>query len=98
MEFFYAKFGAINLETTFSLARMYSGLSLEQLVEKMAIKPRKILGLPLPKIAEGEKANLTLFQADEKWTYSKKNKQSKARNSPVLGQELVGKVVQIVNG
>ncbi|MEW6467632.1 MAG: dihydroorotase [Bacteroidota bacterium] len=97
VEFDHAAFGMTGLETAFALANMNRGkMSLAQLVEKMALNPRKILGLPVPKIRKGEKANLTLFDPDLGWTLEGNAVRSKSRNTPFMGKKLRGKALWIV--
>ena len=96
VEFDQAEFGITALETTFSLARMHSGLPLEDIIEKLTTQPRKILRLPAVTIAENQPANLTVFAPDETWVFEKSF--SKSKNTPFLGQEMTGKVVGVVNG
>lgn len=88
LEFLYADFGAIGLETTFiALAsHLKNELSLDTIVEKLAIRPREILDLDVPKIEERSNANLTLFQTDIKWQFSENDIHSKSKNSPFIGQ------------
>jgi len=63
LEFLYADFGMIGLETTYALlqSELSKQMGVADIVEKLAYQPRKILNLPVPAIKEGEKANVTLF-------------------------------------
>jgi dihydroorotase len=99
LEFTYADFGVIGLETSFAVANMnLSGcLSLEQLIEKLAIVPRQLLGIDIPAIEEGKVANLTIFDPKQNWVYEEKNIKSKSKNSPFIGQKLKGKVLGVIN-
>ncbi len=96
IEFETAAYGMLGLQTALPLA-VKAGLSVWQIVEKMAINPRKILGLPLQSIAESQKANLVLFDMDTEWEYNNENNFSKSSNSPFLGTVLKGKVWLCVN-
>lgn len=98
LEFPYAEFGMIGLETTFSLCRTFLGntLSIKDLVEKMSLRPRQILGLPIPEIKPGARADLTIFDPDAEWILSEADIRSKSRNTPFFGQKLKGKVLGIV--
>lgn len=96
VEFEVAEFGIIGLQTTFSLA-LQAGLPLELLIEKLTIGPRKILNLEVPVIAEGQKANLVVFDTQQQWAYTKQNNQSKSYNSPFIGKQLTGKVLLTCN-
>lgn len=91
VEFDLAAFGMIGLETCFALANE-AGVNPEQVVKAMSINPRKIVGLPIPTIKEGEKAEVVVFDTKAKWTYSKTHSLSK--NSPVLGMEMNGGVLK----
>jgi dihydroorotase len=96
-EFDNAAFGAIGLETAFAAANTYSGLPLPQLISKLAIKPREILGLEVPVIASGNIANLSLFNPKEKWTFTEKDIRSKSSNSPFIGTTFKGKALAVYN-
>src|SRR3569833_321578 len=63
VEFEMAEFGIISLQTAFATA-LEAGLSMEMIIEKMAINPRKILNVEVPVIAEGQEANLVVLDKD----------------------------------
>ncbi len=98
-EFDLAAFGAEGLETAFAVA--YTALkdliSSEQIIEKVSCAPRKIVSLPVLKISEGEKANLTLINLKDEWTVSENDIQSKSKNNPFTGMKLFGKIKAVVN-
>ena len=98
LEFPYADFGMIGLETCFALCRtfLHKQLTVNDLVEKMSFSPRKVLGLPIPKIAPGERAELTVFDPDAEWVLEAKDIRSKSRNTPFIGQKFKGKVLGII--
>ncbi len=100
LEFPYAEFGMIGLETSFALCRSFLSkkLKVNDLVEKMSLAPRRILGLPIPKISPGELAELTVFDPDAAWVLEEKNIRSKSRNTPFVGQSLKGKVLGVISG
>ena len=100
LEFAYAKFGAIGLETAYAAAQtaLNDTLSAIQLVDKLAIQPRKLLGLEVPTITKGAVANLTAFDPKKKWTLLKNEIRSKSKNSPFIDRELTGKALAVVNG
>lgn len=101
VEYQTAPFGIIGLETALGLAITElvkkNVLSLYQLVEKFSVNPRKILGLPTIRIAEGEPANFTVFDPAAGWIVDPKQFKSLARNTPFGGFRLVGKPVGILN-
>ena len=96
VEFEVAEYGITGFQTTLALA-LQSGLPVELLVEKLSINPREILGVEVPVIAEGEKANIVLFDVDVTWEYNSKSNRSKSTNSPFMGQNLKGKVLLTYN-
>jgi len=99
LEFVYAQAGVIGLETTFAVSRsqLNKTLDIEGLIDKLAIAPRRVFGLKIPKIAEGEQANLCLFDPDKNWIFTDKNIYSKSKNTPFVGHELQGKILAVMN-
>lgn len=97
LEFPYAEFGAIGLETAFSVARTATRdrLSVELLIDRLTTRPRQLLGITEPAIAEGQAANLTLFDPEKTWTPRLNDIKSKSKNTPFLGSELVGKALAV---
>lgn len=95
LEFDHADFGITGLETAFSLALMHSGLSTEDVIEKLTDTPRRILRLAEVRIEEGAEANLTFFEPDSEWVFTKSY--SKSKNTPFLGQTLKGRVRGVIN-
>jgi dihydroorotase len=90
VEFEIAKYGIIGLQTVLPLL-FKAGFTPEEIVDKLAIGPRNILGIAVPALKEGENANLVLFD-DSEWIYNRENNFSKSANSPFLNQTLNGKV------
>lgn len=101
VEYAFAPFGIVGLETALGLGIRElvkaKVLSLPQLIEKLSTNPRRILNLPQIKIAVGERANMTIFDARLEWTVDAGQFRSKSKNSPFHGWRLVGKPFAIVN-
>ena len=100
LEFPYAEFGMIGLETLFPLCCTFgkNKLALPLLVEKLSLAPRRILGLPVPAIQEGAAAELTVFDPFETFTFTQEHIGSKSHNTPFVGQTFQGKVLGTVTG
>ena len=101
VEYMFAPFGIVGLETALGLAIKElvdtKILTIAELIEKFSHNPRKTLHLPQIKIAEGEIANLTLFDPSIEWVVDIRKFKSKSKNSPFDGYKLRGKAVGIIN-
>jgi dihydroorotase len=101
VEFIAAPFGIVGLETAIglSISQLVEPkiLTLLQNIEKLSTNPRRILHLPEIKIAEGEKANLTLLDPTIEWSVKVQQFKSKSKNSPFDGWKLKGKALGILN-
>ena len=94
MEFDLAKNGTIGMESAFGA--LLTVLPLEIIVEKLTYG-RTIFNIPTESISENSSPNLTLFNPEGKWIFSKENILSKSKNSAFLGTEMKGKVYGIIN-
>ncbi|RPI15007.1 MAG: dihydroorotase [Ignavibacteriae bacterium] len=96
-----APFGIIGLETSIGLTYTYlvkkGIISIDDMIYKMSINPRKILNLPQIKMQVGEKANFTILDLNKEWEVKEEYLHSKSKNSPFLGWKLTGKSVGILN-
>ncbi len=96
-EFGLAEFGAVGLSECFAALHTFAkNLDFERLINCLSIGSYDYLGLSSPKIEEGAKAILTLFDTEESYVVNAND--SKVQNNPFLGQELKGKVIGIING
>jgi len=95
-----APFGVTGLETAFSA--LYTQLvepgvvPLETILERMSAGPARVFGLPVPRIAVGERANLVVLDLDAEWTVDEGVFRSRSVNSWLLGARLRGKVTRTV--
>ncbi len=94
MEFDMAKNGTIGLESAFGA--LLTVLPLETVIEKLT-QGKEIFSIDESVIKEGNKANLTLFNPEEKWTFGKESILSKSKNSAFLGESMKGKAYGIYN-
>ena len=94
MEFDLAKNGTIGLESTFGA--LLTVLPLEKVIEKLTAG-KATFGIESQTIAEGSKANITLFNPNGKSKFTKENILSKSKNSAFLGIEINGKAYGIYN-
>jgi len=96
VEFEIASYGIIGLQTALPVA-LKAGLSLDIILEKMAIAPRNILGIAIPELKTGNSANFILINPEEVWELDEESNRSKSSNSPLLGKSLKGKVKLVYN-
>ncbi len=89
LEFDAAEFGAVGLQTVFSVCLEHLGL--EKTLEKLVYNPRKIFRLAETHIAVGQEADFTLFSTEEEFTCTEEWLKSKGKNTPFLGHGLKGK-------
>ena len=94
MEFDLAKNGTIGLESAFGA--LLTVLPLEKVIEKLTAG-KATFGIESQTIAEGSKANITLFNPNGKSKFTKENILSKSKNSAFLGIEINGKAYGIYN-
>ena len=101
VEFIYAPNGIIGLETAWSVVckrLLQSGkLSLQQVIDKLVVNPRKVLNLPVPELLTGSRANLTIFSSSHRWVCRKEELHSKSVNTPYLNEEMTGCAWAIYN-
>lgn len=90
VEFSQAKDGVIGLETAFGAIN--SVLDLEDFIDNLTIKPKAIFGLENYTIAEGNKADITLFDPKVEIVFTKQQILSTSKNSPFINKKLKGKV------
>ena len=96
-----AEFGMIGLESCFGAVNKVlvkeNGMSLKSLIEKLTVNPRKVMSLEQNLFSIGCKAQITVLNPNEKWTFKNEHILSKSSNSPFLGKELIGRVKYVVS-
>jgi dihydroorotase len=65
-------------------------------LERLSAGPALIFGLPVPRIEEGERANLVLIDLDATWRVAEDGFRSKSTNSWLLGESLHGAIVKTI--
>ena len=97
-EFEYAQPGMIGLETTFAVINhLFPEMKNEKLVELFSTNARCIFFPMENVIAEGNIADLTLFDRNQPFTYNTSTIKSKSHNSSFINKNLKGKVIGIIN-
>ena len=94
MEFDLAANGTIGLENAFG--SLSTVLPLNVIIEKLTAG-KSIFPIENTSISEGSNANLTFFNPESDWTFTKAQILSKSKNSAFLNVEMKGKVYGIYN-
>ncbi|MDR0984734.1 MAG: dihydroorotase [Ruminococcus sp.] len=90
--------GSIGLETALSAVITAIGFDFDIIEKLMVVRPREILGLPVPEIKVGNRAEFVIFDPAEKWVVDPENFKSKSKNSAFNGMELTGKIKYVISG
>ncbi|MEP4533391.1 MAG: dihydroorotase [Cyclobacteriaceae bacterium] len=99
LEFDLADFGQISMQLVYPmLLEVKDELPLEISFDKLANGARKILGFDLVSIAEGQKAQLAVFDPDLEWDLNLETNKSRSQNTPYWGKTIKGKSIGIING
>lgn len=96
LEFEYADYGMIGMETALGLLLTYTDIPLEILIDALAYSPRKIINRQLT-IDVDKIGEFTIFNTSEEWNFEEQNILSKSKNTPYIGKALKGKVKAIFN-
>jgi len=99
VEFDYAPFGIIGLETELplSLTQLYhtGKLGLSQVISKFTVGPARLMNLKKGTLSVGADADITVFAPDLEWQPDRAQNASKAFNSPFFGWPLKGRAVAV---
>jgi dihydroorotase len=102
VEFDFAPFGIIGLETGLALSLELVKkkiLDVKTLVGKLTANPARLLRLKKGDLSLGADADITIIDLEHEWTYDVARSASKSRNSPFHGRKLCGRAATtIVNG
>ena len=95
LPFAQAASGMIGLETLLpiSLDLVHNKhLSLLALLDRLALAPARLLGLPAGRLKKGAPADLILFDPEQAWQIREKDFRSKSKNSAFDGRPVQGRV------
>jgi dihydroorotase len=101
VEFDKAAFGITGLEVALGLAitHLHRGrkIPLARIVELMSTNPARIVNLGnRGTLAKGSMADVTIFDANKRWTYDVTKTRSRSRNTPYDGAQLYGKPIYTI--
>jgi dihydroorotase len=100
VEFDYAPFGITGLETQLPLSLMQlvdPGLiSLSDLIGKFTVAPARLLGLAQGTLKPGADADVTVFDPERQWHFTREQSASKSRNTPFHNWPLKGRAIYTI--
>ena len=100
VEFAYAPFGVIGLETAVPICLtelFHKGiLNISELVSKFTKVPADVLGIDVGSIELGQKADITILNTEIEHVIDKNKFYSKSRNTPFHGRKVKGKAVATI--
>ncbi|WP_323789830.1 dihydroorotase [Psychroserpens sp.] len=94
IEFDYAKYGTIGLESAFGA--LNSVFTIKKTIELLT-KGKQRFGIEPSPISIGNKADLSIFDPNESYIFSKEEMLSRSKNSMFENKELKGKVYGIIS-
>jgi dihydroorotase len=102
VEFDFAPFGIIGLETALGLSVIElvekKVLTWPGLISKLSSNPAAILGIGRQGLKKGSPADIVIIDPSAKYVYAKESIESKSKNSPFVGWELKGRAVAVLVG
>lgn len=97
VEFDHARFGTIQLQTVFGALNQVQEFDLNTVIRALTSGARKVASIPSATIEVGNKADLTIFNNEEKWIFTKDQIKSKVNFSAFVEKELNGRALGIFN-
>lgn len=102
VEFDYAPFGIIGLETelALSLMQLYHAkrIGLADVIAKFTMNPARLLRLAKGTLSVGADADITVLDPEREWVFERESSVSKSKNSPFFGWPLKGRAVMTLVG
>jgi len=96
--FLHGPFGVVGLETAVAItygALVESGrLPVMDWLARWTLGPARVLGLPLPSLADGAVADVTLLDVTSEWVVKAAAFAGKSTNTPFEGRKVRGRAVQ----
>jgi dihydroorotase len=102
VEFDYAPFGITGFEVELALSLMQlvhaKRLPLADMIAKYTVNPAKLLRLAKGTLSVGADADVTVFDPDREWVFTRETTASKSTNNPFYGWPLKGKATATIVG
>src|SRR5262249_14467618 len=73
-------------------------LTWPQLIEKLTVKPARVLGIDRGTLRPGADADVTIIDPNVEWTIDPARFRSKSRNSPFAGWKVCGRAWAVIVG
>lgn len=101
VEFDQAPNGIVGLETALPLMLKLvkeKVINIEQLVQLMSVNPSELIGIKRGTLEVGSIADVTILDPEVSWNYDESSSESKSKNSPFWGQNMIGRATHCLVG
>jgi len=94
-----APFGMIGLESCFGAIHkvLKNELDFIEIICLLTVNPRAVMGFETDLFKRGAHAEITIIDPHKKWVFGLDHIYSKSRNSPFIGETLVGEVTHVIS-
>lgn len=65
-------------------------------IKLLTVNPRKIMGFDLDLFKIDTPAELVILDPNKEWEFSSKNIFSRSKNSPFIGENMMGKIINTI--
>ena len=92
--------GMIGLESSFGLVNKTlkkEKMDIKSIINLFTINPSNIINIYPSTIKEGNLAEINIIDPNRSWQFQSKHIHSLSKNSPIIGHELIGKVLHTIN-
>ena len=92
--------GMIGMESAFALVNTTlrkEKMDIKDIINLFTIKPSSIVDITPDLICEGSNAEINIIDPKFKWKFSLQDIYSKSKNTPVIGMDLIGKIIYTIN-
>ena len=94
-----ASCGMIGLESSFGLVNktLANSMDFKKIINLFTLNPSRIINIKPNTIEIGNEAEINLIDLNMKWNFTEDDIVSKSKNTPVIGEPLIGKILMTMN-
>ncbi len=99
LDILHAPSGMIGLESAYGVsnrALQQAGAKFERVIDLLTTGPAAVMGWTINELKIGNPAQLVVLNPGLEWTFAREDIYSRSRNTPFIGQQLLGQVVATI--